>query len=289
LDREPAVYSFELKGDSSGDYRVKREHAAVGAERFDVHDGKWTGPEGLAPQIDLQALALPAVGGDRRFARLFKALQSIAVYAIFPDVLRTPHRYDPQKPMNSHGSNWASVLKDQPRGTWEPELLAALKKLTGDVDGVKVDTAAGLLVVQFRHLSPERKPKWMDAAQESDGTLRVAGIVTALLQVPAVPILAIEEPELTVHPGAIRLIVDYIRQASQRSQVILTTHSPELLDMVEPEDVRVVERIVGEDGEASADVRPLAARQRQAVRDALLSLGDLARTEGLQSELPLAP
>jgi predicted ATPase len=184
--------------------------------------------------------------------------------------------------MDRHGSNWASVLKDQPKETWKPDLVSALHKLTGDTEDIKVSQAASYLVVQFRHTSPNRKLKWFDATQESDGTLRVAGIVTALLQEPPVPVLGIEEPELTVHPGAIPLLYDFLKQASRRSQVIVTTHSPELLDLMDPEDVRVVLR-----GREGTTVALMASGQREAVRGGLLTLGEVLRTEGFQQELPL--
>jgi predicted ATPase len=148
---------------------------------------------------------------------------------------------------------------------------------------IKVAQAASYLVVQFRHVSPNREPKWFDAAQESDGTLRVAGIITALLQEPPVPVIGVEEPELTVHPGAIPLLHDYLKQATQRSQVIVTTHSPELLDLVEPDAVRVVLRHGGE-----TVVAPMLNSQREVVKSGLMTLGEVMRLEGLQQELPFA-
>jgi predicted ATPase len=284
----PAFYSFELRGDSADEYKVKAEAAEVwdGTERFQfrIESGKWMeGPEGLTPPIDEMSLALPIIGGDARFQSLIQALQQIAIYAIFPDTLRAPQRYSSFKPLEKHGSNWASILKDQPKQTWKPELVSALQKLTGDTEDIKVSQAASYLVVQFRHTSSNKKLKWFDATQESDGTLRVAGIVTALLQEPPVPVLGIEEPELTVHPGAIPLLYDFLKQASSRSQVLVTTHSPELLDLMDVEDIRVVVR-----GREGTTVARMSAEQRNAVREGLMTLGEVLRTEGLQQELPLA-
>jgi predicted ATPase len=104
--------------------------------------------------------------------------------------------------------------------------------------------------------------------------------VTALLQEPPVPVLGIEEPELTVHPGAIPLLYDFLRQASLRSQVLVTTHSPELLDLMSAEDVRVVLR-----GQEGTSVAPMSAAQRDAVRNGLMTLGEVMRTEGLQQQV----
>ncbi len=283
-----SAYSFELRGDRAEEYKVKEERALVNADgktfSFHVENAEWVeGPSGLRPPLDDKNLALPVIGGDARFQPLVRALQQIAVYSIFPDTLRAPQKYSAAKPMESHGSNWASILKDQPRTTWKPELISALDKLTGDTEDIRISPAASYLVVQFRHTSPNRKPKWFDATQESDGTLRVAGIVTALLQEPPVPVIGIEEPELTVHPGAIPLLYDFLMQASRRSQVLITTHSPELLDQINVEDVRVVRH-----GRYGTTVAPMSSEQRLVVRGGLLTLGEVLRTEGLQPELPLA-
>lgn len=284
----PASYTFELRGDKADEYKVRLEEAEVWdgerLHRFKTENGKWLeGPTGLTPPLDEKGLALSIIGGDARFQPLVHALQQVAVYAIFPDTLRSPQKYSPSKPMDRHGSNWASILKDQPKQSWKPELVSALHKLTGDTEDIKVSQAASYLVVQFRHTSPNRKPKWFDAAQESDGTLRVAGIVTALLQEPPTPVIGIEEPELTVHPGAIPLLYDFLKQASERSQVLVTTHSPELLDLMDPRDVRVVAR-----APEGTTVTPMATAQREAVRQGLLTLGEILRTEGLQQQvLPL--
>jgi predicted ATPase len=283
-----ASYGFELKGDRAEDCKVKLEEAVVNrhgeVSQLRIESGRWiSGPSGLRPPLDERSLALPIIGGDERFQPLVQALQRMAIYAIFPDTLRTPQKYSPAKPLDLHGANWASILKDQPHDTWKPELLSALHKLTGDIEDIKVTQAASYLVVQFQHTSPNRKPKWFDATQESDGTLRVAGIVTALLQEPPVPVIGVEEPELTVHPGAIPLLHDFLRQASRRSQVLFTTHSPELLDLMKVEEIRVVTR--SKDGTV---VGPMSRFQHDAVKQRLLSLGDVMRTEGLQPDLPLA-
>ncbi|MEM9453792.1 MAG: AAA family ATPase [Myxococcota bacterium] len=277
-------YGFVLTGTDVEAYHVASEHVRLTRSdgtrvEFRVNDGQWTkGPSDLRPPLSRRALALQLVGGDERFSPLVHALRAMSVYSIFPDTLRVPQKYSPRRPMERHGENWVSILKDQPVDTWKSELVAALDKLTGDTVDIKVEPTAGYLVVMFEHRASE-KPKWFGAQQESDGTLRVAGIISALLQEPPVPVIGIEEPELTVHPGAIPLLYDFLHQATERSQVIITTHSPEMLDHVEAGDVRVVER---RDGVTT--VRPIASHQQQAVRGRLSSLGDLLRGPGLEQE-----
>jgi predicted ATPase len=283
-----AEYEIVLTGDRVEEYRVKREHASfLNGATFTVENGAFVGPANLNPHLEPTGLALTTLAGDARFAPLAHALRSITSYSIFPDALRVPQKYDPRRPMDRHGTNWVSILKDQPEESWKPDLIAVLNKLTGDLADVKFEHVAGFLVLQFKH---EREPsarrrQWFDAAQESDGTLRVAGMMTALLQKPRPEMIAIEEPELTVHPGAIRLLYEYIKEGALGGQVVLTTHSPDLLSLLSADEVRVVERIGDE-----TRVAPLDESQRDVVRRGLFSLGDVMRSEGLrpkQLDLPV--
>ncbi|MBI4881161.1 MAG: AAA family ATPase [Planctomycetes bacterium] len=282
VDGGTGTYAFEITGDRKEEFRIKSEEAAIlrGSERlrFSVEGGSWTGPEGLEPMVSETTLALPTVAGDERFQGLYNLLASPVIYAIFPDTLRRPQKYSPEKPLHRHGDNWVSILRDQDQASWKQEIIAALGRLTSDIDDIKVSKAASYLVAQFRHVTGG-KTTWFDAAQESDGTLRVAGILSALLQEPPLPLIGVEEPELTVHPGALPLLMDYLRQASRRSQVLITTHSPELLDLVAPQEVCVVQK--SDDGTV---VGSMAEDQLQAVRDRLLGLGELMTTEGLRQQ-----
>jgi predicted ATPase len=172
-------------------------------------------------------------------------LSQITIYSIFPDTLRMPQRFDSARPMKRHGENWVSILRELAKEDTKTELVKGLNKLTGDIEDVRVQPAAGYLVAEFKQSTKAEKGKrWFPADQQSDGTLRVAGLLTALLQTPYLPVIGIEEPELTVHPGALPMIYDYLKQASAVSQVILTTHSPIMLDVlnVEEDAVFVVNR-----------------------------------------------
>lgn len=78
--------------------------------------------------------------------------------------------------------------------------------------------------------------------QFSDGTLRFICLATALLQPDPPATIVIDEPELGLHPFAITLFSELVKAASERTQVILSTQSPTLLDHFEPHDVVVVRR-----------------------------------------------
>ena len=238
----------------------------------------------MAPRMDEQSLALTALGGTKPFKPLADFLTGISVYSIFPDTLRNAQRFDSARPMKRHGENWVSILRELIKDNHaKNDLILGLKKLTGDIEDVRVTSAAGHLIAEFKQQVKARKGKrWFDAAQQSDGTLRVAGLLTALLQTPHLPVVGIEEPELTVHPGVLPMLYDYLQQADEVSQIILTTHSPIILDVVnlEKDTILVVNRIDGK-----TDVRKVTDVQLEPVRKSLLRLGDLFLSGDLQLSL----
>ncbi len=282
-----AKYGFEISGDRSEEYRVKREWAMTRIKDkttgFEIDSGAWQGPDNLRPNLDSRALAITALGGDARFKPLWGFLANMTVYSINPAVLRKPRKYSSETPMKPLGDNWESILYRQKKTGWKNDFAAALEKLTGDIDDIRVTRASGFLMAQFRHRARgEKAKKWFGVDLESDGTLRVSGLLTALLQEPPLPVIGMEEPELAVHPGALPLIHDHLSKAASRSQVIATTQSPLLLDCLDFKKSRVF--LVQRKGVATA-VYPLSEHHRGAVRDHLMTLGKRMISGDLQ--LPL--
>jgi predicted ATPase len=79
----------------------------------------------------------------------------------------------------------------------------------------------------------------------SDGTLRFICLTTALLQPNPPSILIIDEPELGLHPYAIDILAELIESTSKKTQLIVSTQSPSLVDYFEPEDIIIVNRSKG--------------------------------------------
>ena len=92
--------------------------------------------------------------------------------------------------------------------------------------------------LEWKH---KRSDAYFDAAALSDGTLRFIALATLLLQPEMLrpSVILVDEPELGLHPYAITLLASLVRQASVKTQVILSTQSPLLLDQFPPEDVLV--------------------------------------------------
>jgi predicted ATPase len=82
--------------------------------------------------------------------------------------------------------------------------------------------------------------------QLSDGTLRMMAIVTLLLQPMLPSMVIIDEPELGLHPYAITVLAGLLKSASERSQLLISTQSANLVDELEPQDIIVVDRKDGQ-------------------------------------------
>ncbi len=82
---------------------------------------------------------------------------------------------------------------------------------------------------------------YFDAYSLSDGTLRFICLATLLLQPHPPALILLDEPELGLHPFAIRILAEMLEAAAQRVQVLLATQSVTLLNNFAPQDVIVAE------------------------------------------------
>ena len=102
----------------------------------------------------------------------------------------------------------------------------------------------GFVRIEWRHKGSDA---YFDVSSFSDGTLRFIALATLFLQPEETrpSVIIVDEPELGLHPFAITMLASMAKSASEKSQVILSTQSPLLLDKFEPEDVLIADR---EDG-----------------------------------------
>ena len=98
--------------------------------------------------------------------------------------------------------------------------------------------------LEWRHRGSEA---YFDVSSFSDGTLRFIALATLLIQPASLrpSVVLLDEPELGLHPYAITILAALVKQASVKTQIILATQSPILLDHFEPEDVLVADRVGG--------------------------------------------
>ncbi len=207
-------------------------------------------------------------------------LRNFESYAIFPNTLREPQTQNTEIFLESHGKNLTSILRQmrkKKRTEAVSEIIDSLKCVVPGLDNISVQSVGPYLTPQFLiGEQNQNKAHVFNVNQMSDGTLRILGLLVALYQEPKPAIIALEEPELTVHPGTFGLIADSIDEVSRTSQILVTTHSPEFLDRFKPEQIIAVEM---QDGITKAG--NLNESQLRAVRDRLFGLGELMSIEGI--------
>jgi predicted ATPase len=119
----------------------------------------------------------------------------------------------------------------------------------------------------------------------SDGTLRALGILVAVAQLGGkrdrIRFVGIEEPETALHPAAAGALVGALREASRSTQIVVTTHSPELLDDLELERDTIV---VVQSRDGKTELAGIDAASRQAVQQHLYSPGELLRMDQLRAD-----
>jgi hypothetical protein len=128
----------------------------------------------------------------------------------------------------------------------------------------------------------EKNMGWpMELWDLSDGCLRFLCLATALLNPMPPSFMAFDEPEAGLHPRLLPIVADMIKTASERTQVLITTHSPDLLNCFDLEHIAVMTR----DEDRINWNRPV---NRQSLRKMLEqvegeTLGDLHRSGELES------
>jgi predicted ATPase len=125
----------------------------------------------------------------------------------------------------------------------KPDLLRYLKAFYADAVDVHTLIQSGLVDTRIEETNRIVIP----ASRLSDGTLRWLALLTILLHPSPPPVVCLEEPELGLHPDAIRMLGELLTQASERMQLIVTTHSDALVDQFtdRPDSVIVFEKEEG--------------------------------------------
>ena len=287
-------YTFRISTRPREEFAIQKEECVLQGATFPnqkvyfrVENGTVTSTSvEVPPAASMDRLYLVNASGLREFRPVYEALSQMGFYNLNPDKIRDLQAPDPGDLLISDGSNLASVLA-QLSPAVKRRIEEYLGKVVPGVHEVEVKKYAHKQTFEFRQVVVPTKPPWRFPANNmSDGTLRVLGILVALFQGNhdrrmRVRFVAIEEPEIALHPVAAGVLLDALRDAADRTQVIITSHSPDLLDDkdLDPESILAVE---ARDGTTS--IGRVDEAGRSAVRDRLYTTGELLRLNQLQPQ-----
>ncbi|HEU0301900.1 MAG TPA: AAA family ATPase [Longimicrobium sp.] len=213
---------------------------------------------------------LEQVSANKKFRVIAEFFAQIRYLHVVPQLIRESDRLAP-RPQDPFGSDFLEQIARTPKRTLESRLkrinqalavaVPQLRELKLDRDDRGVPHLKGL----YEHWRPNAG--WQTEEHFSDGTLRLLGLLWALLEGNA-PLLP-EEPELSLHAAVVRFIPSMMNRAGRKSsrQVLISTHSADLLsdEGIAPEEVVLLEP-------SSDGTRAVMAVQNQQIR-ALLEGG----------------
>jgi predicted ATPase len=240
--------------------------------------------ESTFPVVTADRLALVAASGFPAFRPVFDALTAMGFYNLNPKLMRELQKPQDGRLLKPMGENIASVIGHLERVA--PDRLKSIKEYLQSVVPMVHDMerkAIGPMeTLEFRQEMAGAKHPWKFLAQNmSDGTLRALGVMTALLQSNAEyapTLVGIEEPETALHPAASAALREMLVEASRDTQVLVTSHSPDLLDD-RGIDADSILSVVSESSDTG--IAPLDEGSRQMLRDHLFSAGELLRMNQL--------
>jgi predicted ATPase len=173
--------------------------------------------------------------------------------------IRRPQRGEQARDLLAeNASNLALVLEELKRRGAKSALLARLQGVYSEIKDYAVQRPGGYVVFVLREKGMEEN---VPPERISDGTLRQLALAAILCHPEPPPLICIEEPELGMHPDVLPVIAEMLVEASERTQLIVATHSPELIDALSdtPESVVVCER--GENGTEMRRLDPKRLRK----------------------------
>ena len=293
-DMTPGHFSFEVGARSHGDYAVQREECVVGAARYLVREGEVIEKSvPVAPPGSNDRLYLVNAAGLPEFRPVFDILSNMGFYNLNPDKIKALQSPDKGELLARDGFNLSSVLERLAAlddGSTKLRIEEYLRRIVPELEGVDPMRVGHMETLEFRqHVEGAKDPWRFPAINMSDGTLRALGVLVALLQARAeerVRVVGIEEPEVALHPAAAGILRDALRDGSRYAQVVVTSHSPELLDAPELNDAEIVS-VVAEQGKTF--IGRLDEATRSTLRDRLYTAGELLKTNQLTPDRDAVP
>jgi predicted ATPase len=249
LDRE-LIACGEATEDLKNFTTVYSNHGGNASIRDDHSNGKLREMDGS--KLDFRVSILSQIRDPELYDTLDflqRAYNGIHIYRDWTFGTSSPMRSSqvPDGPVNDvgrEGRNAVTVVASMKRAD-RNRLVKEMQSLYPEIEDVRVAPAGAGAMQLFIE---EGGGVEISAERLSDGTLRFLFLLAILLQPEPPPMIVIEEPELGLHPDVIPKLAALLIEASERTQIVLTTHSRMLVDALgdDPESVIVCEKHNGE-------------------------------------------
>lgn len=228
--QEPKTWQYEVsfaQDNNQRPYLKKEVVVAHGRRVLDRPDA-----EDKADRARLGQTYLEQVNANRPFRAVADFFRSVRYTHIVPQLVREPDR-SVGKTNDPYGGDFVEQIARTQERTRRARLRSIVEALRVAVPQLETLELAqdlkGVFHLRGRYTHWRPHGAWQSEADFSDGTLRLLGLLWALLERGG-PLL-LEEPELSLHPAVVRYVPQMLARMQSRvgRQVLVSTHSPELL------------------------------------------------------------
>ncbi|MFR9725447.1 AAA family ATPase [Streptomyces sp. MS19] len=209
---------------------------------------------------------LGAADGGDEVTRVADRLSSFRIFDVDVAAARRPARLRGRDltALSPQAENLAAFLihLSTREHVWD-RLVADARDVLPQLEGIEFEEAGGAsdrLTVVLRERGLRRLTPLADA---SYGTVRLLGLLALLYDPDPPAFTCVEEIDHGLHPQALELVVQRLREAAERTQFIVATHSPALVDRLRPEEFVVCER----DEHGASIIPALTAEETHAIVD----------------------
>jgi predicted ATPase len=292
---QAGFYSFKIGARPQAGFVVQEEKCSIApiglgeVDHFHVVEGNVRESSIRVPPAALKdRLFLVAASGLPQFRPVFDALSRIEVYNLNPQKVATLQPPDPGDLLRRDGSNAASVLQHITADA-KSELMENLSRIVPGIAAVDPRNYGGMETLEFRQTTAGQAFPWgFPASSMSDGTLRAFAVLLAISQLGSATefargplVIGLEEPEVALHPGAATTLLAALRRGARRGQILITSHSPDLLDNpdIAPESLLAVENHQG-----LTRIGRIDEAARELLRSQLVTAGELLRQGQIEAD-----
>lgn len=295
-----ATYGFEITAREKGGFAVRSEALGIRdatnrivaqyrREERSVQASVEGSPLSVLPPVIADRLYLVTASGLPQFRPTYDALLAMGFYNLNPEAMKEVQSPDAGEILQSDGSNVASVIARL--SAEQPETLRRIQTyLASIIPGIenveRVPLGPRETIQFFQKVQGSQHPWRFYASSMSDGTLRALGALVAVTQFAAselpIQLVGLEEPETALHPAAASALMEALREATPHTQVLVTSHSPDLLDQLDPDHDGLL--VVASDNGNSQIAAPDPASV-EAIRRHLYTPGEMLRMDQLQPDV----
>ncbi|MBI4596296.1 MAG: AAA family ATPase [Candidatus Tectomicrobia bacterium] len=213
-----------------------------------------------------------APSGHPELMAVKSALTDCVFYDFIPWKMKQWQDIEKQNRLEAAGENVATLLHSIQRAESPlyQNILERLKAAIPRVEAIETDLTDERPVKTYVQLREKGIPQPIKSFSISEGTFRILGMLLALFAPNPASLVAIEGPETNVHPHLFANIADYLKVASKKRQIIVTTHSPHFIKQFNPENLVIVEMKNG-----ATRCRPVAGKRGLKEALKVLDLGEL--------------